>query len=216
MARLLQWIGFLTGLGGLVLQLALTIPASLEAGRSIAGSIVFFFSFFTVLTNILVMLAHAAALGLAGNRLSLLQHPSIRAGLVAAIAMVGLVYFFILAALWQPAGWWQAADITLHYVTPLVFVGWWLIAGRGGTSTWRDPFVWLAWPLGYLAYALARAPIAGEVPYPFLNYMENGWGAVLSAITGLLVLYLSLGFAIVALDRFLPAVQSQKLRDSSR
>lgn len=211
MARLLQWIGFLAGLGGLILQFTLTLPAAIEAGRSLAGSIVFFFSFFTVLTNLLVMLTHAAGLGLAGRYLSFLQRSAIRAGLVPAIALVGLVYFFVLAALWQPEGWWRVADTTLHYVTPVIYTAWWLITGRDGTSRWRDPFLWLVWPLGYLAYALARAPIAGEVPYPFLDYMQNGWPQVAGAIGGLLILFLSLGFATVALDRFLPAGQSRKL-----
>ena len=203
--RLLQWIGFLAGLGGLILQFTLTLPASMEAGRSFAGSIVFFFSFFTVLTNILVMLAHSAGLGLDGGRLAFLQRGVIRTGLVAAIALVGLVYFFILASLWQPEGWWRVADTTLHYVTPVIYTAWWLIAGREGSSLWRDPFLWLLWPLAYLAYVLARAPIAGEVPYPFLNYMENGWQQVAGAIGGLLVLFLGLGFAVAALDRCLPS-----------
>ena len=214
--RLLQWVGFLAGLGGLILQFVLTIPASMEAGRSLASSIVFFFSFFTVLTNILVMLTHAAGLGLDGGRLAVLQRPLVRAGLVAAISLVGLVYFFILSALWQPQGWWRVADTTLHYVTPAIYTVWWLLAGRNGTSRWRDPFLWLVWPLAYLAYALARAPIAGEVPYPFLDYLQNGWQSVLTAIGGLLVLFLALGLAVVAADRFLPASQSQKLRDNSR
>ena len=214
--RLLQWVGFLAGLGGLILQFVLTIPASMEAGRSLAGSIVFFFSFFTVLTNILVMLTHAAGLGLDGGRLAVLQRPLVRAGLVAAISLVGLVYFFILSALWQPQGWWRAADTTLHYVTPAIYTVWWLLAGRNGTSRWRDPFLWLVWPLAYLAYALARAPIAGEVPYPFLDYLQNGWQPVLTAIGGLLVLFIALGLAVVAADRFLLASQSQKLRDNSR
>ena len=211
MARLLQWIGFLAGLGGLVLQFSLTLPAAIEAGRSLAGSIVFFFSFFTVLTNILVMLAHAAGLGLTGNRLAFLQRPLVRAGLVPAIALVGLVYFFVLSALWQPEGWWRVADTTLHYVTPVIYTAWWLIAGRDGTSRWRSPFLWLVWPLTYLAYALARAPIAGEVPYPFLDYMQNGWQQVAGAIGGLLILFIGLGLAVVALDRWLPSAPSGRL-----
>ena len=209
--RLLQWIGFLAGLGGLVLQFSLTLPAAIEAGRSLAGSLVFFFSFFTVLTNILVMLAHAAGLGLDGGRLAFLQHPLVRAGLVPAIALVGLVYFFILSALWQPEGWWRVADTTLHYLTPVIYTAWWLTAARDGTSRWRDPFLWLVWPLSYLAYALARAPIAGEVPYPFLDYMQNGWQQVAGAIGGLLILFIGLGLAVIALDRWLPSAPSGRL-----
>ena len=48
MARALQIAGLIAGVIGLVVQFLITVPASLEAGRSLAGSVVFYFSFFTI------------------------------------------------------------------------------------------------------------------------------------------------------------------------
>ena len=202
-ARLLQALGLAAGVFGLLLQFVLTIPASMAAGRSLAGSIVFYFSFFTILTNILAAATHAAGLDLTGGRLMWLQKPRVSAGVAVAIAVVGIVYFVILARLWQPQGWWLAADVTLHYVTPVLFVGWWLAAGTDGTTRWRDPVLWLAWPVAYTVYALARAPIADDVPYPFLDYEASGWGHVAQAIGGIVVLFVGLGSVAVMTDRAL-------------
>ena len=202
-ARLLQALGLAAGVFGLLLQFVLTIPASMAAGRSLAGSIIFYFSFFTILTNILAAATHAAGLDLTGVRLMCLQKPRVSAGVAVAIAVVGIVYFVILARLWQPQGWWLAADVTLHYVTPVLFVGWWLAAGTDGTTRWSDPVLWLAWPVAYTVYALARAPITGEVPYPFLDYEASGWGHVAQAIGGIVVLFVGLGAVAVMTDRAL-------------
>ena len=62
MAKILNVAGLVVGLSALVVQFALSIPASMEAGRSLAGSVVHYFSYFTILTNILVVLVHLAAL----------------------------------------------------------------------------------------------------------------------------------------------------------
>lgn len=48
MGRFLQTAGLVVGLIALALQFSITIPASMEAGRGLFGSIVFYFSFFTI------------------------------------------------------------------------------------------------------------------------------------------------------------------------
>lgn len=203
MGPALTRIGLLLGLAGLILQFALTIPAALAAGRSLPGALVFFFSFFTILTNIAVVLVYAAAI-LRGNRLAFFARPSVRAGVAVAITVVSIVYVTILARLWTPQGLFFVADATLHYVTPVLYVIWWLVAGRDGSVRLANLPFWLVYPLAYLAYALARAPIAGEVPYPFLDYMAKGWPSVLTASVMMFALFVAVGVVAVMLDR-LPA-----------
>ena len=66
MARLLQLAGLSVGLVALILQFALTVPASMAAGRSLGGSIVFYFSFFTILSNIAAVMVHASLISPGG------------------------------------------------------------------------------------------------------------------------------------------------------
>lgn len=201
MGRRLAILGLVAGIFGLGLQFALTIPAGIAAGRSLAGSIVFFFSFFTILSNIGAVLTHAATIG---RGPSLLTRPAARAAMTVAMVVVAIIYDHVLAKLWKPEGLWYVADATLHYVTPAIMVGWWLLAGRDGSLSYRDPPRFLAFPLAYLAYALARAPIAGEVPYPFLDYGKLGWSSVAVSSVGIAALFLVLGIVAVITDRLLP------------
>ena len=62
MGRLLQIAGLAVGLFALILQFCITVPASMMVGRGLFGSIVFYFSFFTILTNIGVVLVYASLL----------------------------------------------------------------------------------------------------------------------------------------------------------
>lgn len=198
MTRLLNIGGAVIGIVALVLQFSITVPASLEAGRSLVGSIVYFFSFFTILTNILVVLVHVSALT---GRPVVMQRPSWRAGTGVAIAVVGIVYHVLLADLWLPEGLFYVCDMLLHYVTPALYVVWWLMMAEGSLG-WRHLFWWLVWPIGYSAYALARAPIAGEVPYPFLDMAVIGLPRVLIAIGAIALLFIAVGIVFLAYDYF--------------
>ncbi|MER9581329.1 Pr6Pr family membrane protein [Mesorhizobium sp. M0276] len=189
MGRFLQMTGLAIGLAGLVLQFCISIPASMEAGRSLLGSIVFVFSFFTILTNIGAVLVYTSLLSPAGYAwLPAFAGTRIRAGVAVSIALVFIIYAAVLAQLWQPQGLFLLCDVLLHYVTPLLFVLWWLTSGADGRTRWSDISWWVLYPVAYLIYALMRAPFAGEVPYPFLDVARNGPASVAisaAAITGL-------------------------------
>ncbi|ESY72685.1 Pr6Pr family membrane protein [Mesorhizobium sp. M0051] len=189
MGRFLQMTGLAIGLAGLVLQFCISIPASMEAGRSLLGSIVFVFSFFTILTNIGAVLVYVSLLSPAGYAwLPAFAGTRIRAGVAVSIALVFIIYAAVLAQLWQPQGLFLLCDVLLHYVTALLFVLWWLTSGADGRTRWSDISWWVLYPVAYLIYALMRAPFAGEVPYPFLDVARNGPASVAisaAAITGL-------------------------------
>lgn len=202
MGRFLQIAGLAIGLAGLVLQFCITIPASMEAGRSLLGSIVFLFSFFTILTNIGAVLVHTSLLSPTGYAwLPAFAGPRMRAGVAVSIALVFIVYATVLAQLWQPQGLFLLCDVLLHYVTPVLFVLWWLTSGADGRTRWSDISWWMLYPLAYLVYALARAPLAGEVPYPFLDVAKNGPASVAISALAITGLFLVLCIIAVLADR---------------
>jgi hypothetical protein len=197
MGRFLQIAGLVIGLAGLVLQLCISVPASMEAGRSLFGSIIFVFSFFTILTNIGAVLVHTSLLSSTGYAwLPAFAGTRMRAGVAVSIALVFIIYATVLAKLWQPQGLFLLCDVLLHYVTPVLFVLWWLISGADGRTRWSDISWWVLYPIAYLVYALVRAPFAGEVPYPFLDVAKNGATSV--AISALAITGLFLVLCVVA------------------
>ncbi len=200
MAKILNVAGLVVGLSALVVQFALTIPASMEAGRSLAGSVIHYFSYFTILTNILVVLVHLAALSGAPR---FFTQAWVRAGVAVAILFVSLVYWQLLSAIWQPEGLFLGCDVALHYVAPALYLIWWLTAGTDGSLSWRHLPLWLAYPLIYVAYVQVRAPIAGEVPYYFLDARLNGWPSVLVYLAAMLLTFAFLGRLAMLADRII-------------
>ncbi|ANN59575.1 hypothetical protein EFV37_24635 [Mesorhizobium loti] len=213
MGRFLQVTGLAIGLVGLVLQFCISIPASMEAGRSLLGSIVFLFSFFTILTNIGAVLVYTSLLSSTGYAwLPAFAGPRMRAGVAVSITVVFIVYATVLARLWQPQGLFLLCDVLLHYVTPVLFVLWWLVAGADGRTRWSDISWWMLYPIAYLAYALVRAPIAGEVPYPFLDVAKNGAASVAIAALAITALFLVISIIAAFIDRGIGHREAKRVR----
>ncbi len=197
--------GFAIGLIALVLQFFVIVPPSLDAGRGIIGSVIYYFSFFTILTNIGLVLIYLGALVRGRRWLVFFRKPHTRAMAAASIALVGGFYHFVLAGQWQQDGLLQWCNITLHYVTPILYLVWFTVWNRTGPLKWKAIVTLLAYPLIYLIYILIRGPIAGEYPYAVLDAGAYGYGQVAINVAGLLALLLVFNTIAIAVDRSLLA-----------
>lgn len=193
-------LGLFIGLAGLLAEFVVAIPASLAAGRTTLGSFVFVFSFFTILTNVLVVLTYAAILSQA-PALRFFARPRVRNGVAVSIAVVATVYVLVLARLWSPAGLALAADLALHYLTPFVYVAYWFAFLADGSSRVRDIAGWLVYPLAYLFYVLARGAIVAEYPYPFLDLTRHPPADVARSAATILAMFVVFSLVLIALDR---------------
>ncbi|MFZ1772906.1 MAG: Pr6Pr family membrane protein [Rhizobiaceae bacterium] len=191
--------GFAVGAFAVILQFALTIPARMNAGRDLAEALVFFFSFFTILTNIGAVLVYAASL--LRGRLSFFATPLARAAIAVCITIVGLVYATVLAKIWAPEGLFWLCDVLLHYAAPVIYALWWLTAGRSGTLQWSDAPRMLVFPVLYLVYAMMRGLLTGLYPYPFIDAAALGLGPALVNAAVVALVFLVFSFGAVALDR---------------
>jgi hypothetical protein len=195
--------GIVLGPIGLVLHFYVAIEYGLANGYSIAGAVVFYLSFFTIQTHILAVLAYWAGLPSAPSFLAPFQGARMKATIVVALSVVMVVYVVALQNLWDPQGVAYAGDLILHYLAPVIFLVWWLVAGRDGSLRFRH-LPWLVvFPLAYFAYVMARAAIAGEVPYPFLDYTQLGLAALIRSVVSILLLFLGFAAVYVLVDRSL-------------
>lgn len=200
--RLPTALGLVIGLAGLVLQFGLTVPAFLAAGRWLPDALITFFSFYTILTNLVLVLIYLSALT-TSPWLGLFRHPLTRAMMVAVMALVCGFYHLLLSGLYQFDGLLHVANVTLHYITPSVYALWWLFVSPHGGLRWLDIGVMLVPTLAYFFYILARGAIVSEYPYPILEVNNLGYGAVfLNALAVAAVLAL-LCFIVVTLDHLL-------------
>jgi hypothetical protein len=192
-------IGSLTGWFAVVVQFYLII---VNRVTTITETITRFFSFYTILTNILVALCLTICLF---GPLSYLGRFFLRGTTVTAITVyitvVGLVYNLVLRALWKPEGIQRLVDELLHTIIPVLFIVYWFLSKRKADLQWKSAFPWLAYPLVYLGFVLIRGEISGYYPYPFLQVTSLGYDQVFLNCFFLFLGFLLISFAFIAINK---------------
>ncbi|MEP7042134.1 MAG: Pr6Pr family membrane protein [Dokdonella sp.] len=185
----------------LLLQYVLLIGATLGDIGPLFGTLRYF-SFFTILSNLLVALTTTFALVDSPSRRGrFFTRASVRGGVALCIGVTGLIYFFVLSSTWAPSGLQWLADKMLHYAVPILYLGWWLTCVPHRLLRWSDPLRWLWFPAVFFVWTLLRGAWLHEYPYPFLDVDVIGYASTLVNSVGVAVLFAVLGFVIVAVDR---------------
>ncbi len=174
----------------------------LNRQTSIPEAIIRFFSFYTILTNILVALCFTflwlKPKSRWGNFFS--QSKTLTA-ITVYITIVAIVYNTILRFTWNPQGLQQVADELLHVIIPVFFILYWFIFACKDELLWKNVFLWLLYPLVYIVYILFRGAFAEYYPYPFLDVNALGYNKVFLNSAGLFIAFLVLSFLFVAIAK---------------
>ena len=205
MRRLIAIAGLVVGLFALVVQFAIMVPASLANGRDIVSAIVYYFSFFTILTNTLLVLVYLGAVVRGQRWLMLFRKPVTRATAAATITLVGTYYHFALSGLYQVDGLLEVCIVIMHYVAPVLYLIWFAGWNRTGTLKWAAIPKMLVYPLVYLIFILLRGAVTGEYPYPSFDVAVLGYGPVAVTSAVLLVALIVFNAVAIAVDRSLLA-----------
>jgi hypothetical protein len=196
----------------LVLQLYLEIHRSLAGGPPMAEIIVGYFSFFTILTNLLVVAVLTSSGRHRKSKLgNFFSRPTVQTATATYIGIVGVTYSVLLRKLWNPTGLQKLADVLLHDAMPVIYILFWFIWVPKGDLRWKDGFVWLAYPLVYLLYVLARGAATGLYPYPFIDVASLGYPRMLVNVVLFLVFFLAVGLVAIAVGRW---TERRKLAES--
>ncbi|MEJ0092011.1 MAG: Pr6Pr family membrane protein [Methylocella sp.] len=194
---------------GVIVQLSLNIHHAVSENLSVAASLVRFFSFFTIETNMLVALVLTLS-ALRPQSDQMLLRPSARAGLVVYIIIVGVVYAVLLRNLWNPQGLQLLADGVLHGAMPILYPVYWAACTPKRRLRWSDPALWLVFPILYLIYILLRGAAFGIYPYPFIDVTKLGYAHVGLNALFLLVAFFGLGLIVTAIDHALGGYQGRR------
>lgn len=195
-------IGAVLGWIALILQYYLTITYSLSKGLSFPGGVLAYFSYFTILTNLLVAISYTLPLIKPGSRWGkFFSAPTVRSAIAVYITIVGILYSLLLRHLWNPQGISWIADELLHDVTPVLYVIFWFTAVHKGILNWKDIFPWLIYPAVYFIFALIKGSITGVYPYPFIDAGELGVQGLLINLVMLIIGFSVMGFVYVAINR---------------
>lgn len=168
-----------------------------------------FFSFFTILTNILVaMFFTVSVLKVKKSFSKLLLTDGTITAITVFILIVGSVYQIVLRSIWEPTGLQFIVDELLHTVIPLYMLGYWFFNVKKLDLQLKTVFNWLLYPLLYIVFITVRGSSSGYYPYPFLNINEIGYEkvivntAIIFALMLILLIVLSfLGKYIIKIRR---------------
>lgn len=200
MGKALAAIGLVVGLASLGMEYWAMLAAVRAQGQSGLFLPAYFASYFTNLVNIGLLLAYLGAL-LPAPLLSFFRAPAFKGFLVPAIALVGLVYHFVLAAQFQLAGLLQVSVIGLHYLTPAIYLVWWAFFGATGTIRLQAIGAWVFALIAYFTLSMLYEELVGQPVYPFLDAATLGPEQVALTVAAVGILYLALCVGTWAFDR---------------
>jgi hypothetical protein len=176
-------------LAGVATQLYLTITNQ--------HSVINFFSYFTILSNIIA----AAVFIISAVRLGSGYTPNkfddaIRGASIVYMIFVGIVFSILLrdTDLGDLMPW---INTVHHYIMPVAVIIDWMLQPPKSKISRRTALLWLSFPTIYVAYSLIRGAITDFYPYPFFNpSIQNGYGGVAVYCIVMLVAFVALSFGV--------------------
>ena len=196
MKKKLEIIGLLLSWFAIITQFILIIENRVT---SVPETVIRFFSFFTILTNLLVAIYFTVHyFGLKNKLFSLFIKPTTLTAITVFILIVGSVYQIALRHIWQPTGLQRIVDELLHTIIPLYFLMYWFLNSKKEGLNIKRLLSWLLYPLLYSLFIFIRGYFSNYYPYPFLNIEEIGMAqtvlnmSIILAVTVLFMLTLTL------------------------
>ncbi|TDE89164.1 hypothetical protein EXU48_20755 [Occultella glacieicola] len=187
-----------------------------------AGGLANHVAYFTVQTNLLVIVVLGWALLVPPRRRPTWFDP-LRGAMTTYIVLTGVLYNLLLAAPGELFSWdVHPSNLLQHRIIPILVALDWLLIPVARRLRLSRFWIWLGYPVAYLAFTLIRGPLVGDwYPYFFLDPNEfGGYGGLLVPILGLVVVFAVGAFVVGALGnlRYRTTGQpvSQSGADSSR
>ncbi len=164
-----------------------------------------FFSFFTITTNILVaMFATAAALSKSSGtniRGGFISDPGTASAVTLYIAVVGLIYNTVLRSLGKFEGLGWLVNELLHLVIPVMMLIYWWLWVDARRVTYRQIPSWLIYPAIYTTFIMIRGASASWYPYPFMDVIAHGYRRVFINSVFVLLTFTLLGALLIFIGK---------------
>jgi hypothetical protein len=201
-----------------ITQLVVSVTGAVARGWNVAVIVTNFFSYFTILSNVLavIVLAWAVVWFLARGRSAAVEPPALSVALACAttyMIITGIVYNTLLRILDVTSGteaipW---TNSTMHVIGPILLFLDLFLAGRRRPLSFRSVWVVIAVPIAWTVYTMIRGPlttnpatgVAYWYPYPFLNpnVQSEGYVGVLGWIAVISAVFIAVGFFVVWMSR---------------
>ncbi len=197
LAAILAWIG-------VGLQFYVPVPGTLETTRTFMISITQIFSYFTILTNLLIAIAYSFILLSPNSKPGrFFSQTATLTGIAVYIGVITFIYELLLRDRWDIVGLVKTTDILLHTVNPIAFLIFWFVFVPKQQLRWMLAIYWLIYPLVYLIWILIRGEILNVYPYHFINVVNLGYTNVIVNCLWVLLAFLSFSGIFLSISRLL-------------
>jgi len=174
-----------------------------------------FFCYYTNLSNAAMLLYHGSLL-IPGRARAALLSPLARYLCALCILVTFVIYFFVLTRFgrhskkdtMQSLGTRRYSNAIVHYLVPLLTEAEWLLAADKRGLGLRHAFIWLAVPLCYLVFTVARASTGVIIentgslwPYAFMDRDALGTKKWLRNLALALLGFFLLGLLLLGISR---------------
>jgi hypothetical protein len=183
--------------------------------RPFPETIIRFFGYFTVLSNILVATCFTIILIEPGSGWGrFFAKPATLTAVTVYITVVGIIYNAILRFLWSPKGLQLVVDELLHSIVPVLVIVYWAIAVPGQRLKYKLIGPWLIYPGIYCLYSMIRGSFAAFYPYPFLDVVKLGYQKVLINILGVLFVFIAVSAIFIFITNYVANLRQRKMQKS--
>lgn len=160
-------------------------------------SVVNYFSYFTILSNVLTVVVFAVG-GLTDPQSRRWQ--LFRGATTLYMVITGIIYAVLLAGIDVNLNddW---INNSLHRILPLVILLDWLVNPPRMRISDKQALGWLWFPFVYGVYSLIRGAVVDWYPYPFLSPMKQGYLQMSIGLVVLLLAFVLMALAVNAAGR---------------
>ncbi len=185
----------------LVTQFYINITSKIA---DVAETIVRYFSYFTITTNLIVATCCTILLFKPDSKWgNFFSRQKTLTAITIYILIVGIIYNLILRFIWSPEGLQMIVDELLHSVIPILFLICWIIFVAKNQLKWQDMLPWLIYPLIYIVFILIRGAFSGFYPYPFINASEIGFKKVIINSIGIAIVFIVISLLFIVIGNFI-------------
>lgn len=185
---------------GMVILASVVLQAILffqNTTLSMVESSLRFFSYFTILTNLLA----GFFLIFYSNQKAWTNQNGALTAVTMYLFMVGLVYQVALRFVWSPTGWSKLANEMLHTINPILILLVWFAKEKTTLLGYQMIPKWLIYPSFYLLFIWIRGAISGYYPYYFIDRNTLSSNHFFTNVVVLVLLFVLFSFGFIWLGR---------------
>ena len=159
------------------------------------------FSYFTILTNLLVGVFFIAQLVNEHNKFRMFfSSTKTTIAICVYIFLVGLIFNLMLRKIYHPSGWEGVNNNLLHVFIPIFMIVYaWYFTSKEKLAYLNIAY-WTIYPTVYVVYLLVKGYFMHFYQYPFFNLDELGYEKVLIQAVILLIVLVILSFAFIFIN----------------